>query len=310
MKKIALMIAALGTALAFTACQDSADDHPVLGTTAGQTVDFLNTPEMAGATVQITNENKEQNILMTCTQPKEYGFTAPVIYTVEVALDADFTTPVVEGCPASVVLPTTFSNPEDINPSYSEIAQAMRDMLNIELPDQLPSPYYKLYIRLISNVSNTSGQPYPNTKLVSNTVSIDKVSVAYMDVVEPGMSSGIYLSVSMNGWGTPSDYEFVTTSEPGVYEITEVTIEANNEFKIADANWGAINYGSSDTPFTLNEPYVLQLGGGNIVMPEDFTGRVQLTVANDTYTVVFEVPEPIIPGQPTGIYIRGDFNGW
>lgn len=310
MKQIALMMAALGASLAFSACQDSADDHPTLGKTEGQVVDILNVPEGINMPLQFTQDNQADHLHLSCQKPTEYGFSAPISYQVEVSLNSDFSSPAVEGAPASVVLPTAFQTNTEINPTYKELAKAMRDMLDVQSPDQVPTPYYSLYLRLITNVLTASGQAYEGTMLLSNTVIYDQVSVGYMDVVVAGRPSGIYIKGEMNSWDASSDWEFLSTSTPGLYEIESCEIAKGTNFKIADANWGPIDYGLNGTALEFNRPIRLDYKGGNITMPADFSGSVQLMVEGTTYTVTFLADEPDIPGVATGIYVKGSFNGW
>lgn len=289
MKKISAMLLALGTALAFTACQESKDDHPVVKTHEGDaTAVFLNTPEMTNMAILITEANNTGSIHMQCSQP-DYGFSAYVRYEVEVSLSEDFTTPKVSGCPASQVLNTTFSDPKEVNPVLSEIAAAMCKMLDISNESQVPTAYYPLYIRLIANVASVAGGVHPNTTYISNTVKIQGVCCGYLAISVPGLPSGIYLRGAMNDWGAESAWEFLTTDEFNIYEIANCQIGAGVEFKVADDSWGAINQGGGTV--TINQPYVMEDNGGNMSVATDFDGRVQLTVKGDTYTLLLEMAE-------------------
>ncbi|MCC8120235.1 MAG: SusE domain-containing protein [Bacteroidales bacterium] len=311
MKKISVMLTALASALAFTACDESKDDHPTINTHEGEKeAIFLNTPEMANMAVQITEDNNTKGLHMTCSQP-DYGFAASVKYEVEVSL-TDFTTPIEEGCPASVVLATSFVDCSEINPVLSEIAEAMCQMLNIESDSQVPTAYYPLYLRLIANVQTADQQNFDNTTYVSNIVKMNAVSCGYLAIIVPGLPTGIYCRGGMNDWGADEAWEFVTTSESGVYEIADCTIAAGTEFKIADSGWASINCGTNGSNPKFNEPYVLNndSGSGNMTMESTFSGRIQLTVKSGTYTMLLEADEPDTPGQATGVYIRGSINDW
>lgn len=309
------MLTALATALAFTACDESKDDHPTINTHEGEKeAIFLNVPEMSNMAVQITEDNNTQTLHMTCSQP-DYGFAAQVQYQVEISLNNFTGQPMVEGCPASVILDTSFSNCAEINPVLGEVAQAMCKMLNIESQDQVPTSYYPLYMRLIANVKCVTGTPeilFENTTYVSNTVQMQGVSCGYLAIVVPGLPTGIYLRGDMNSWGTEPDAEFLTTSEAGIYEIASYDIKAGQGFKVADSSWSNPNCGSNGNSPKFNEPYVLDnsSNSGNITIDSDFSGRIQLTVKGGAYTLYLEAAEPDTPGLPSGIYVRGDFNGW
>lgn len=312
MKKISLMLAALATTMAFTSCDESKDDHPVLGTHEGVIVEnFLNIPTMTNTTVAITEDNKGNTFHLTCSQPS-YGYAASAAYSVEVSFSPDFTTPIVEGCPAYEALATSFYNCAEINPSYAEVATAMSNMLGIKGNDQLPTAYYDIYVRLVANVEAVGGALVPNTTYMSNVVKLTKASVQYLAIIIPDLPTGIYLRGGMNDWNAVPAYEFLTTDAAGVYYIESVTIAEGIEFKVADANWAAINYGLGADEFVIGKPYALNGpdNPGNLTMPANFTGRVTLTVKGASYSILFEPAEPDTPDQATGVYVRGGMNDW
>lgn len=106
-----------------------------------------------------------------------------------------------------------------------------------------------------------------------------------------GEKSGIYLRGSFNSWGTTDESEFLTTSVAGVYEIKNLTFSNGSDgFKVADANWGDINFGGNGT-ITLGQPYTLVAGGGNIKFPSsnEYTcSLITLDMNAKTLTVVGE----------------------
>lgn len=119
---------------------------------------------------------------------------------------------------------------------------------------------------------------------------------------EKGESTGLYLRGDMSDWGATKEWEFRTTDTADEYVITNCTIAAGANFKVADADWSTI-YGSNGTEIQLGVPYTL--GGAeslNLVMPFDFAGDVQLsrrqTGWSYEYTILF-VPESskIIKGR-------------
>lgn len=106
-----------------------------------------------------------------------------------------------------------------------------------------------------------------------------------------GEKSGIYLRGSFNGWGTTDEAEFLTTSVAGVYEIKDLTLANGSDgFKVADANWGDINFGGNGA-LTIGQPYTLVAGGGNIKLPTDNEYKcsvITLDMNAKTLTVVGE----------------------
>lgn len=313
MKKITFLFAALASTMAFTSCDESKDDHPVLEPNEGVIVEnFLNTPEMSNMSVELSADNQANTIHMTCSQPS-YGYAATVRYNVEVSFDKDFATPVVPDAPVSATLNTAFYDCSEINPTYGELATAMCNLLGIKNDKEIPTGYRDLYARLVANIEVAGGADlYPNTTYQSNVVKLTRANCTYLAIIVPGQPTGIFLRGGMNEWGAPAEWEFLTTDVANVSRIDYCEIPEGTEFKAADGNWASINLGNSGAEFKVNEPYELLLDSnpGNLVMPVNFAGSVTLTFKAGKYTILFECDEPDTPDQPSGIYIRGDMNGW
>lgn len=313
MKKITFLFAALASTMAFTSCDESKDDHPVLEPNEGVIVEnFLNTPEMSNMSVELSADNQANTIHMTCSQPS-YGYAATVRYNVEVSFDKDFATPVVPDAPVSATLNTAFYDCSEINPTYGELATAMCNLLGIKNDKEIPTGYRDLYARLVANIEVAGGADlYPNTTYQSNVVKLTRANCTYLAITVPGQPTGIFLRGGMNEWGAPAEWEFLTTDVANVSRIDYCEIPEGTEFKAADGSWASINLGNSGAEFKVNEPYELLLDSdpGNLVMPVNFAGSVTLTFKAGKYTILFECDEPDTPDQPSGMYIRGDMNGW
>lgn len=109
----------------------------------------------------------------------------------------------------------------------------------------------------------------------------------------PGVASGIYLRGGMNGWGADAAYEFKTTNVKNVWEAENVTIADGTEFKVADANWSAINLGGAavdgEVPaIVAGAKYALEKGGGNIKMSGNYTGTAVLQLRAGKYTLTLK----------------------
>ncbi|MDE6772021.1 MAG: hypothetical protein K2J49_05410, partial [Muribaculaceae bacterium] len=118
--------------------------------------------------------------------------------------------------------------------------------------------------------------------LNDNTVVMKKASLA----------SGIYLRGDMNGWGADAAWEFQLTDKTNVWTVSGVSISQGQGFKVADANWGAVNLGaeSGNTNITAGVPFPL-IGGENIVMSADFTGEAVLSNVNGVYSLLLNAAE-------------------
>ena len=103
-----------------------------------------------------------------------------------------------------------------------------------------------------------------------------------------GTQSGIYVRGGMNDWGADSAYEFVTTDYEGVWELPGQSIGKGIEFKVADSDWGAINYGANSS-FDESTGNALGLiyNAGNISLEADFAGTLRLVLFGDAYYLYF-----------------------
>lgn len=311
MKKIAYILSTVTLALGAVACSETKDDNPVLipQPETGGYQDFLNIPEYADQYLSLNKETADGTVNFTCSQP-DYGFAAAATYAVEVSFSQFPTTPV-EGDGSSIVLATTFHDCGAINVPNAELADAIMAMLGIESPDDVPTPYYPLYVRLIAQIYNGSTL-VPNTTVYSNTVTLKGVSLGYIPAVEAGLPTGIYLRGGMNGWGTSN--EFLTTTEAGVYIISDMEIGEGVEFKVATEDWGTINAGTNGSPLQINVPYYMEhsSNSGNITCPSDFMGDVQLVVKGGNYILTLIPYEEQEAGVPANLYLVGDlpFGNW
>ncbi|MDE6339218.1 MAG: hypothetical protein K2K97_05460, partial [Muribaculaceae bacterium] len=109
-----------------------------------------------------------------------------------------------------------------------------------------------------------------------------------IEIKKASVNTGIYLRGGMNGWGSDPAYEFLLTNETGIYAIDELTISANTEFKVADASWGAINFGAGeDNVIVPDTPYELVAGSQkNISLKVDFNGKATLTKTGAAYSLM------------------------
>ena len=94
-------------------------------------------------------------------------------------------------------------------------------------------------------------------------------------------AQGVFLRGN-GDWGTPADMEFTKVSE-GVYELaTEVTL--TSAFKIADASWGDINYGSNES--AKIGTIAVTKGGGDIKVTSTINAtKITLDINAGTLTI-------------------------
>ncbi len=123
------------------------------------------------------------------------------------------------------------------------------------------------------------------------------------------ITSDIYIRGAISGsdWPAVDAWKFTKESEY-VYTLTDKTL--SGEFKIADADWGAINYGSNGGNPVIGVPYSLVSGGGNIYIDETYCSKITVTFDESGNATL------LLSGEVPGLYIVGDMtknaagDGW
>lgn len=95
----------------------------------------------------------------------------------------------------------------------------------------------------------------------------------------------IYIRGGMNGWAADNAWKF-SSSVGDVYKIENVSIEAGVTFKVADANWGTINYGY-DSPIQPNTSVTLIFSGPDMSLTESVeNATIEFNIADKSFKVV------------------------
>ena len=123
----------------------------------------------------------------------------------------------------------------------------------------------------------------------------------------------IYLRGDMNGWGTDSNYKF-TAVDGDSYELKNVTMSKGVKFKVADANWGSINYGGAGN-VNANTSYTLTYNGNDLTLNQDIANAtVKFTLSTATLYIDDENADPDVPVLPdysnVWLHVGGAFNGY
>jgi hypothetical protein len=64
----------------------------------------------------------------------------------------------------------------------------------------------------------------------------------------------IYFRGTLNNWDTSMKFQ---DKGNGIYQLNNVTIPSNSEFKVASADWKTVDMGSNGNEIVFNEPYLL-----------------------------------------------------
>lgn len=99
----------------------------------------------------------------------------------------------------------------------------------------------------------------------------------------------IYIRGGMNGWGSDAAWKFESADGVNYKFVCQgaTKISANQNFKIADANWGAVNYGTGTV--TIGQEQEWWNNGPDSSVPQDFEGTISfaLGAARANITVLF-----------------------
>lgn len=156
MKKLFYIASAALLALAAVSCED---ERQII--TIQEPTEFhLNTPAFANAEYDLDNSDV---LVITCSQP-DFGFTAPTLYTVQVALDQTFPEGKFE------TISTTFTAARMELPA-DELA-AFVTSLSGKAEEEFPI-VEKVFLRAIAKVKNT------DTQITSNVITLNKVRTSF-----------------------------------------------------------------------------------------------------------------------------------
>ena len=136
------------------------------------------------------------------------------------------------------------------------------------------------------------GEAFTGAVILTNSGSSYSLMLQPFESATEGEGSGIYLRGGMNDWGAPAEYEFVTTSSKNVWTLSNVSISAGTEFKVADADWSSVNYGTSAGAGAFDETsgtgiLGLVYNGNNINLVENFNGNMRLVSVDGHYYLYF-----------------------
>ena len=147
-----------------TACSDDNDSNPSIQT---PTEFKLNTPALENTPIDLANSSK---IILTCSQPN-YGYTASVQYTVQVATKPDMSD-------AVELSETSTSAKVAVNASL--LASALTNIYVEQGKTEADFPMdVKAYLRLKANIVTSNGNVVDGTEILSNTVSLNKIHLLF-----------------------------------------------------------------------------------------------------------------------------------
>lgn len=176
-----------------TACSDDNDSNPSIQT---PTEFKLNTPALENTPIDLANSSK---IMLTCSQPN-YGYTASVQYTVQVATDENMTD--------AVELSETSSSAK-VAINASSLASALTNIFVEKGKTEADFPMdVKAYFRLKANIVTSNGNVVEGTEILSNVVSLNKIHLLF-SLPPVNLPSHIYVVGNFCDWKFDNCFDMV-----------------------------------------------------------------------------------------------------
>ena len=176
-----------------TACSDDNDSNPSIQT---PTEFKLNTPALENTPIDLANSSK---IILTCSQPN-YGYTASVQYTVQVATDENMTD--------AVELSET-SNSAKVEIDAASLASTLTNIYVQKGKTEADFPMdVKAYFRLKANIVTSNGNVVEGTEILSNVVSLNKIPLLF-SLPPVNLPSHIYVVGNFCDWKWDNCFDMV-----------------------------------------------------------------------------------------------------
>lgn len=176
-----------------TACSDDNDSNPTI---QSPTEFKLNTPALENTPIDLANSSK---IILTCSQPN-YGYTASVQYTVQVATDENMTD-------AVELSETSSSAKVEIN--AASLASALTNIYVEKGKTEADFPMdVKAYFRLKANIVTSNGNVVEGTEILSNVVSLNNIHLLF-SLPPVNLPSHVYAVGSFCDWKWDNCFDMV-----------------------------------------------------------------------------------------------------
>ena len=176
-----------------TACSDDNDSNPSIQT---PTEFKLNTPALVNTPIDLANSSK---IMLTCSQPN-YGYTASVQYTVQVATDENMTD--------AVELSET-SNSAKVAIDAASLASTLTNIYVQKGKTEADFPMdVKAYFRLKANIVTSNGNVVEGTEILSNVVSLNNIHLLF-SLPAVNLPKNVYVTGSFCDWDWAKSFDMV-----------------------------------------------------------------------------------------------------
>lgn len=176
-----------------TACSDDNDSNPSIQT---PTEFKLNTPALENTPIDLANSSK---IILTCSQPN-YGYTASVQYTVQVATKEDMSD--------AVDLPET-SQSAKVEIDANSLASTLTNIYVAQGKTEADFPMdVTAYFRLKANIVTSNGNVVEGTEILSNVVSLNKIHLLF-SLPAVNLPKNVFVVGSFCDWDWAKSFDMI-----------------------------------------------------------------------------------------------------
>lgn len=271
-----------------TACSDDNDSNPSIQT---PTEFKLNTPALENTPIDLANSSK---IILTCSQPN-YGYTASVQYTVQVATDENMTD--------AVELSET-SNSAKVAIDAASLASTLTNIYVEKGKTEADFPMdVKAYFRLKANIVTSNGNVVEGTEILSNVVSLNKIHLLF-SLPPVNLPSHVYTVGNFCDWKWDNCFDMVQVygTEDTFWHLVYID-DSGIKFNTAEA-WNGSEVGYAGITVSGDCKDDIIDNGGNIASknPGWYLVIVTTSVVNREihYDVQFNKPTIWLIGPAAG----------
>lgn len=271
-----------------TACSDDIDSNPSIQT---PTEFKLNTPALVNTPIDLANSSK---IMLTCSQPN-YGYTASVQYTVQVATDEDMTD--------AVELSET-SNSAKVAIDAASLASTLTNIYVQKGKTEADFPMdVKAYFRLKANIVTSNGNVVEGTEILSNVVSLNNIHLLF-SLPPVNLPKNVYVVGNFCDWKWDNCFDMVQVygTEDTFWHLVYID-DSGIKFNTAEAwNNNEVGYAGITVSGDCKDDIIDN--GGNIASknPGWYLVIVTTSVVNREihYDVQFNKPTILLTGPVAG----------
>lgn len=266
--------------MGFTSCEDDNDSNPTVNE---PTTFVLNTPAYVNSVYDLANST---SVELTCSQP-DFGYTAGVTYSVEVALDQSFS--------KSIMLDTKYTTAR-MAVDASEMAVAFTNLLveSGKVEEEFPITT-ALNVRVTADLTASSNTIY---SITSNPIQLPNVRTEFA-LPPVKLPTELYLVGAFCDWNWNNAPEMVPTYDGTTGTFWRmVYLPANCGLKFNQAKaWdgGEVGYAGCTVVDKVNAG-VTASADGNIVMPTAgwYLVVIYSKISGRNIDYVVEFADPIV----------------